>query len=43
MVARTSIEPHAPWHLIPPNRSAARVAVIDTVTARSRRGCGGMG
>jgi polyphosphate kinase 2 (PPK2 family) len=31
MVARTSIEPHAPWHLIPAeSKRYARVAVIDT-------------
>src|SRR3954453_9001719 len=32
MVARTSIEPHAAWHLIPADsKRYARVAVIDTV------------
>src|SRR5262249_29691481 len=32
MVARTSIEPHAPWHLIPAeSKHYARVAVIETV------------
>jgi AMP-polyphosphate phosphotransferase len=32
MVARTSIEPHATWHLIPAeSKRYARVAVIDTV------------
>ena len=32
MVARTSIEPHAQWHLIPAeSKRYARVAVIDTV------------
>ncbi len=32
MVARTSIEPHAIWHLIPgDSKHYARVAVIETV------------
>jgi len=32
MVARTSVEPHAPWHLIPAeSKHYARVAVIETV------------
>jgi polyphosphate kinase 2 (PPK2 family) len=32
MIARTSVEPHAPWHLIPgDSKRYARVAVIDTV------------
>ena len=32
MVARTSVEPHARWHLIPADsKRYARVAVIDTV------------
>ena len=32
MVARTSIEPHAAWHLIPAeSKRYARVAVIETV------------
>jgi AMP-polyphosphate phosphotransferase len=32
MVARTSVEPHAPWHLIPAeSKRYARVAVIETV------------
>jgi len=32
MIARTSIEPHAPWHLIPgDSKRYARVAVIETV------------
>jgi polyphosphate kinase 2 (PPK2 family) len=32
MVARTSIEPHARWHLIPAeSKRYARVAVIETV------------
>jgi AMP-polyphosphate phosphotransferase len=32
MVARTSVEPHAPWHLVPAeSKRYARVAVIDTV------------
>jgi polyphosphate kinase 2 (PPK2 family) len=32
MIARTSVEPHAPWHLIPgDSKRYGRVAVIDTV------------
>jgi AMP-polyphosphate phosphotransferase len=32
MIARTSVEPHAPWHLIPgDSKRYTRVAVIDTV------------
>ena len=32
MIARTSIEPHARWHLIPgDSKRYARVAVIETV------------
>jgi polyphosphate kinase 2 (PPK2 family) len=32
MIARTSTEPHAPWHLIPAeSKRYARVAVIETV------------
>ncbi len=39
MVARTSIEPHAPWHLIPADsKRYARVAVIDTVIAEIEAG-----
>ena len=39
MVARTSIEPHAPWHLIPAEVEAhARVAVIDTVIREIEEG-----
>jgi polyphosphate kinase 2 (PPK2 family) len=39
MVARTSIEPHAPWHLIPAeSKRYARVAVIDTVNREIEEG-----
>jgi AMP-polyphosphate phosphotransferase len=39
MVARTSIEPHAQWHLIPAeSKRYARVAVIDTVIAEIEAG-----
>jgi polyphosphate kinase 2 (PPK2 family) len=39
MVARTSIEPHAPWHLIPADsKRYARVAVIDTVISEIEAG-----
>jgi polyphosphate kinase 2 (PPK2 family) len=39
MVARTSIEPHAPWHLIPAeSKRYARVAVIDTVIREIEEG-----
>jgi polyphosphate kinase 2 (PPK2 family) len=39
MVARTSLEPHAPWHLIPADsKRYARVAVIDTVIAEIEEG-----
>jgi AMP-polyphosphate phosphotransferase len=39
MVARTSIEPHAPWHLIPADsKRYARVAVIDTVISEIEKG-----
>jgi AMP-polyphosphate phosphotransferase len=39
MVARTSIEPHAPWHLIPADsKRYARVAVIETVIAEIEAG-----
>jgi AMP-polyphosphate phosphotransferase len=39
MVARTSVEPHAPWHLIPADsKRYARVAVIDTVIAEIEEG-----
>jgi polyphosphate kinase 2 (PPK2 family) len=39
MVARTSIEPHAPWHLIPADsKRYARVAVIDTVISEIEEG-----
>jgi len=39
MVARTSIEPHAPWHLIPADsKRYARVAVIDTVISEIENG-----
>ena len=39
MVARTSIEPHAPWHLIPADsKRYARVAVIETVIAEIEEG-----
>jgi polyphosphate kinase 2 (PPK2 family) len=39
MVARTSVEPHARWHLIPAeSKRYARVAVIDTVIAEIEAG-----
>jgi polyphosphate kinase 2 (PPK2 family) len=39
MVARTSIEPHAPWYLIPADsKRHARVAVIDAVIAEIEEG-----
>jgi AMP-polyphosphate phosphotransferase len=39
MVARTSVEPHAPWHLIPADsKHYARVAVIDTVISEIEEG-----
>jgi polyphosphate kinase 2 (PPK2 family) len=39
MVARTSIEPHAPWHLIPADsKGYARVAVIETVISEIEAG-----
>jgi AMP-polyphosphate phosphotransferase len=39
MVARTSIEPHAVWHLIPgDSKRYARVAVIETVIAEIEAG-----
>jgi polyphosphate kinase 2 (PPK2 family) len=39
MVARTSIEPHAPWHLIPADsKRYARVAVIETVISEIEEG-----
>jgi polyphosphate kinase 2 (PPK2 family) len=39
MVARTSVEPHAPWHLIPADsKHYARVAVIETVIAEIEEG-----
>ncbi len=39
MVARTSVEPHAPWHLIPADsKGYARVAVIDTVISEIEEG-----
>ena len=39
MVARTSIEPHARWHVIPAeSKRYARVAVIDTVIAEIEEG-----
>jgi AMP-polyphosphate phosphotransferase len=39
MVARTSIEPHARWHLIPADsKRYARVAVIETVIAEIEQG-----
>jgi AMP-polyphosphate phosphotransferase len=41
MVARTSIEPHARWHLIPAeSKRYARVAVIETVIAEIEEGMG---
>jgi AMP-polyphosphate phosphotransferase len=39
MLARTSVEPHAPWHLIPADsKHFARVAVIETVIAEIEQG-----
>jgi AMP-polyphosphate phosphotransferase len=39
MLARTSVEPHAPWHLIPADsKPYARVAVIETVIAEIEEG-----
>ena len=39
MVARTSIEPYAPWHLIPADsKRYARVAVIDAVISEIEEG-----
>jgi polyphosphate kinase 2 (PPK2 family) len=39
MVARTSTEPHAPWHLIPADsKRYARVAVIETVISEIEAG-----
>jgi AMP-polyphosphate phosphotransferase len=39
MLARTSIAPHAPWHLIPADsKRYARVAVIETVIAEIEEG-----
>jgi polyphosphate kinase 2 (PPK2 family) len=39
MVARTSVEPHSRWHLIPAeSKRYARVAVIDTVIAEIAEG-----
>jgi polyphosphate kinase 2 (PPK2 family) len=39
MVARTSLEPHAPWHLIPADsKRYARVAVIETVISEIEEG-----
>jgi polyphosphate kinase 2 (PPK2 family) len=39
MVARTSVEPHAPWHLIPgDSKRYARVAVIETVISEIEQG-----
>ena len=39
MIARTSIEPHAVWHLIPgDSKRYARVAVIDTVISEIEEG-----
>jgi polyphosphate kinase 2 (PPK2 family) len=39
MLARTSVEPHAPWHLIPADsKRYARVAVIETVIAEIEKG-----
>jgi AMP-polyphosphate phosphotransferase len=41
MVARTSIEPHARWHLIPAeSKRYARVAVMETVIAEIEEGMG---
>jgi polyphosphate kinase 2 (PPK2 family) len=39
MVARTSLEPHAPWHLFPAeSKRYARVAVIETVISEIEEG-----
>ena len=39
MVARTSLEPHAPWHLIPAeSKRYARAAVIETVISEIEEG-----
>jgi AMP-polyphosphate phosphotransferase len=39
MAARTSVEPHAPWHLIPAeSKRYARVAVIETVIGEIEKG-----
>ena len=39
MIARTSIEPHATWHLIPgDSKRYARVAVVETVVAEIEEG-----
>ncbi len=39
MVARTSVEPHAPWHLIPAeSKRYARVAVAETVISEIEKG-----
>ena len=39
MVARTSLEPHAPWHLIPAeSKRYARVAVAETVISEIEKG-----
>jgi AMP-polyphosphate phosphotransferase len=39
MVARTTLEPHAPWHLIPADsKRYARVAVIETVISEIEEG-----
>jgi polyphosphate kinase 2 (PPK2 family) len=39
MVARTSVEPHAPWHLIPAeSKHYARVAVVETVVSEIEEG-----
>jgi polyphosphate kinase 2 (PPK2 family) len=39
MLARTSVEPHAPWHLIPADsKRYARVAVIETVIGEIEKG-----
>jgi AMP-polyphosphate phosphotransferase len=39
MVARTSVEPHAPWHLIPgDSKRYARVAVIEKVISEIEQG-----
>jgi len=39
MVARTSVEPHAPWHLVPAeSKRYARLAVIETVISEIEKG-----